>query len=145
MTVFADTSALVKLYIQEDGSEGARQQIEAATEVVVADVTYSEARAAFAARHRLGDVSRGEYAALKAAFEGDWQGMARLQITEAICREAGDLAERYGLRGYDGIQMACYALVARNAAGNEVEFACFDERLKAAIRQWVRWYRRAHS
>lgn len=146
MMVFADTSALVKLYIPESGSETTRQQFEAASEVVVAVVAYAEARAAFAAHRRSGHFGRGTYTSLIAAFDADWPGLAKLQITEAICVEAGQFAERYALRGYDGIQMACYAQVARSAGEAEVEFICFDQQLGTAVKRWIRGYRRSgHS
>ena len=47
MSLYLDTSALVKLYVAEAGSDQVRQSVRAAERVVSSRVAYREARAAF--------------------------------------------------------------------------------------------------
>ncbi len=59
-------------------------------------------------------------------------------MTNALCRDAGDLAERHGLRGYDSVHLAAYLEVVRAAGKGTVRFSCFDDRLTAAARSAAR-------
>lgn len=59
-------------------------------------------------------------------------------VNELRCREAGGLAEAYGVRGGDSVHLACYAHLARSAAPEEVRFCCFDRELAAAAARWRR-------
>ena len=57
MIVYLDTSALVKLYVEEAGSAAIATCVERATAVTTARVTYAEARAAFARYRREGGLT----------------------------------------------------------------------------------------
>lgn len=52
MIVYLDTSALVKLYVDEPGTQEVARWIQRATAVSTSRVSYVEARAAFARRYR---------------------------------------------------------------------------------------------
>jgi hypothetical protein len=39
-----------------------------------------------------------------------------LDATDALCRTAGELADRYRLRGFDSVHLATFGEVARRAA-----------------------------
>lgn len=135
MMLFLDSSAAVKLYITEPGSELVREQTEAAGQVFVAMVTYAEVRAAFAGLRRLQRLGIAAYRQTKLAWERDWTRFLRLPLSEAVCREAGQMAEDYGLRGYGSVQLAAFASLVRNAAA-EVQFCSFDSELSAAAVAW---------
>ena len=51
MTLFLDTSALVKLYLDEPGSHSIRERVTEST-VALSDVAYGEIYATFARRFR---------------------------------------------------------------------------------------------
>ena len=55
-TLYLDTSALVKLYVEEEGRETVFEAVEGADRVATSTVAYAEARAAFARKVRLGDL-----------------------------------------------------------------------------------------
>ena len=59
MIVFLDTSALVKLYVQEDGSDDIRRYVGTCDAVMVSAAAYPEARAALARVYRDGSLGRG--------------------------------------------------------------------------------------
>jgi len=61
MILYLDTSALVKLYIDEPGSEEVREKVKAARIVSTSRVAYVEARAGIARKFREGELSKGEY------------------------------------------------------------------------------------
>jgi len=136
LILYLDTSGLLKLYVFEAGSQEAREQVEAATEIVTAMVAYPEARAALAALRRAKRMDKDSFLEAKRALEADWLQFRKVAVTEAVCREAGELAERFGLRGYDSVQLACYAQLVRSAGDLAVAFCCFDARLQLAARRW---------
>lgn len=133
MILYLDTSALVKLYALEAGSPLVRQAVSHAQLVVCHLLTYAEARAAFARKHRMREISGREFTACKHELERTWPRFERLRADEVLIRHAGDLAERFGLRGYDSVHLAAAEAVFR-AAGPAVEFrfAAFDDGLRKA-------------
>jgi predicted nucleic acid-binding protein len=74
----------------------------------------------------------------KRAFDNDWPNYLAVQVTETLCRDAGALAERYGLRGYDSVHLASFLEVVRQAGVAKTAFSSFDDRLNRAARLAVR-------
>src|SRR5439155_1088193 len=69
-TTFADSSALLKLYVDEEGHEPIRRL----GALVVADVARLEVPAALWRKHRLGELTASDARLLTADFEADWFG-----------------------------------------------------------------------
>lgn len=139
MTVYTDTSSLVKLFITEPGSEDVRERLSTANSVFSSEVAYPEVRAALARRHREGALTRAELTVTKEAFEDRWRDVIAISASSPLCREAGELAERYELRGFDSIHLASFAEMLRELQGvDDVEFSSFDDRLNAAARKLAR-------
>lgn len=132
MTLYLDTSSLVKLYVEEPGSDEVSRLVADAAVVVTSAVAYPEARAAFARLRREGALSPRALSAVKRAFDLRWSQYLSLVATDALCRSAGEMAEAYGLRGFDSVHLASYAEVMQRAARGEVQFSSFDERLNDA-------------
>jgi len=107
-------------------------------------VAYPETRAALARRRRERALRPTAFARAKRTFEADWQKYLTVEVTSSICREAGDFAERYRLRGFDSIHLASFAEVARRAGIRETRFSCFDDRLTRAARSLTRTLARVH-
>jgi hypothetical protein len=61
-----------------------------------------------------------------------------LDATDALCRTAGELADRYRLRGFDSVHLATFGEVARRAGPRETRFFSFDDRLNQAARKLAR-------
>jgi len=131
----------VKLYVAESESDSVRQLVEEADIVATAAIAYPEARAALARRRREGALRPRAFAAAKRALDEDWPRYLAVDVTAALCRDAGDLAERHGLRGYGSVHLAAYLQVARAAGKARVRFSCFDDRLTAATRSATRTLR----
>ena len=134
MTLYLDTSSLVKLYVAEPDSDAVRTLVDDATVVATSSIAYTETRAALARRHRARGLRPAAFASAKRAFEADWPRYLAVNVTSALCREAGDFAERYRLRAYDSVHLAAFAEVAREAGVRNTRFSSFDETLNRAAR-----------
>jgi uncharacterized protein len=135
--LYLDTSSLVKLYVEEAGSNVVRGLVERSDVIATAAIAYPETRAAFARLRREGAISPRAFASGKRALEDDWPRLLAVMADAGICRRAGDLAERHRLRGFDAVHLACYLEVARRAAPAGATFSSFDKRLTHAARAAV--------
>ena len=52
-----------------------------------------------------------------------------MDINQGIAQQAGELAEKHALKGFDGLHLACY-LALRSLVAEEVEFSSFDSRAR---------------
>ncbi|HXG57089.1 MAG TPA: type II toxin-antitoxin system VapC family toxin [Vicinamibacterales bacterium] len=139
MTLYIDTSSIVKLYVDEPAREDVRRQLTTATAIVTSEVAYPETRAALARRRRDRSLSRTAFATARRDFDAEWQRFVTIPASSPLCREAGDLAERYHLRGFDSIHLASFAEMLRSLEGaDDVEFSSFDDRLNRAARRLAR-------
>jgi len=126
---FVDTSALVKLYIAEEGTEAMQDRVHR-TVVAVSQLTYAEAHAAFARLLRDGLLQAQEYEMIRYHFERDWATTLRLPLSEAILAQVPILCLRHPLRGADALQLAS-ALVLRDE-GVSVTLVTSDHQLVIA-------------
>jgi predicted nucleic acid-binding protein len=129
--LYLDSSALIKLYIDEPGREEVKTAVRGAPVVATHVVAYAELRAALGRLNREGRLRDGPLERVKAAFEDDWKAMALVAAEEPIVRRAGELAEGLGLRGFDAVHLAAAESLAIHGRTG-VLFACFDGRLARA-------------
>ena len=134
MTLYLDTSALVKLYVAEEGSPLVHQVVANAPSVATSAIAYVEARAAFARRRRDGSLPLQEYRRILRDLDADWGHYLRIDVTEPLIRQAAELAERHRLRAYDAIHLAS-AYVVKEQLLEQVLFASWDKTLEAAARR----------
>lgn len=132
MIAYLDTSSLVKLYSAETGSDVVRALVESSESVTTSAIAYPEARATLARQRREGRLSSAQLATCRRSLDDDWPTFVAIEITHAICRTAGDIADRHGLRGFDSVHLACYLDVVEASAPALVTFSSFDERLTRA-------------
>jgi uncharacterized protein len=138
VTLYLDTSSLVKLYVEEVGSDDVRDVVAQAAVVATSIVAYPETRAALARLRRNGDLSSTKFASAKRSFDAQWPAFLTLEVTAPLSREAGEFAERYALRGFDALHLASFAEVARRAGPAETHFSSFDDQLNNAGRDVAR-------
>jgi uncharacterized protein len=136
VTVYLDTSSLVKLYVSEPGSDHVRALVDQAAIVATSCLAYPETRAALARRRREGALGPAGFRTAKRAFYQDWPAYLAVEAGAAVCQEAGELAERYRLRGYDSVHLASFGEVARRAGIRETRFSSADEALTRAARSY---------
>lgn len=138
MTLYLDTSSAIKLYVLEAGSDVVHALVAEAAVVATSAITYAETRAALARLRRERALTVPKYMAAKREFEQQWPSFMTLDATDALCRTAGDLAERYRLRGFDSVHLATFAEVAQRAGPPETRFSSFDDRLNQAAQRLTR-------
>ena len=128
MILYLDTSAMLKLYIEEEISAQVRSVTSSANGVFTHIVAYAEMRAAFAKALRMKRVTRKALDSLQDDFEADWSRINLIEVQLPMVRRAGELAERFDLRGYDSVHLAA-AEWAYGAAGRPGDFlfVAFDQ------------------
>lgn len=132
MILYLDTSSLIKLYIEEEGSDGVRDLVEEASVVATSVVAYPEARSALARLHREGWLAGKDHERLRRQLDADWRGLLLLPVGRKTWQQAGDLAERHALRGFDSIHLAAFLSLMERPDTVPVVFSSFDVRLNEA-------------
>jgi len=134
VTTFADSSALVKLYVAEPGREKVRQLAEP---LVISALASVEVAGAMWRKQRLGELDPADAALLVRAFEADRAGTAgdsrfiTVAVAQDILRHAARLVAVHPLRAYDSVQLAS-ALATQRALAEPLSFAAVDRTLNAA-------------
>jgi predicted nucleic acid-binding protein len=128
---YLDTSALIKRFVREPGSEVVAKLLEGRAPVATAKIAFAEVYSGLTRRFREGGLSGRAYALVCRQFERDWPGYLRVELHDEILVSARDLIRRHPLRAYDAIHLAS-ALSLRKMLGEEVTFAASDERLLRA-------------
>jgi predicted nucleic acid-binding protein len=124
--VYFDSSAFVKLVVEEDGSEVAATLWDGCDAAVSSRLAYPEVRAALAAGGRAHRLDGAEQGRAEAMWDDFWAATRTVELTETICAHAGHLAGRHGLRAADAVHLA--SLLAVGAA--ETLFAVWDQKMR---------------
>lgn len=134
MILYLDTSAVVKRYIIEVGSDAVRDWIGTAEFVATNLITRAETVAALAKAVRIKALRQKDALNLIDIFRTDWPDYWRLPITEGVVSRADELAWQYGLRGYDAMHLAS-ALLWQENLRELVTLVTFDRHLWKAAGQ----------
>lgn len=128
---YFDTSALVKLYVEEEGTGrvvGLTEELDGGQGIIL-DVTLLESRSAVRRRERGGDIAAAEADRILKQIEEDASLSFVVQpSTSAVIEEAARLIDRRLLRAYDALQLAG-CLVVRQGLPGPLTFVCADARL----------------
>jgi predicted nucleic acid-binding protein len=134
MTLFVDSSSLLKLYVPESGSELVRTLVSKADLVATAALSYTEIRATLARLQRDKRLTAAQFRETKRRFDSEWPALLSVTVTDDLTRTAGDLAEGHALRSSDAIQLAAFVQLLQGSDDEDVEFSSFDERLTRAAK-----------
>ncbi len=125
MTTYVDSSALLKLYVDEADSDDAQRLIDADPVLVTAWLTLVEVRRNLA---RL--LSGPALTRAREACERDLDAMALVSLDERGWRRAADIGEITGVRSLDALHLAA----AQQLHVPDLLFCTFDLRLGQAAR-----------
>jgi predicted nucleic acid-binding protein len=126
VTVYADASALLKLYLDEPDSDVARGILRDDPSWISSCITTIEVQRNL--RRLLDDAS---YVEARALFALDWSETLSLVLDDASAERAAELAERTGVKSLDAIHLEG---ASRAGAADGVPIATFDGVLSAAAR-----------
>lgn len=113
---YLDTSAAVKLYLKENGSDWLRQQLitDALPGLFSSELLRIELWSAFARRWREGHITSQEYRRMQDWFAEDRRSLyGLLRLGEPVIQQACQLIDRHPLRSYDAIHLASALTLAQ--------------------------------
>jgi predicted nucleic acid-binding protein len=134
--LYIDTSALVKLYVTEDGTERMLELAhpDAGNRLVILSLAKVEFRAAVRRRARAGDIDGDVVDEILRQFEEHLAAIFLVQpVNDAVLHHAAQAIDRHGLRAYDAIQLGgCLAQRTNIEVHEELWFVAADEALLVA-------------
>lgn len=133
MIVYLDTSALIKLYVKEEGTALVLKMLKSADLVATSKVAYVEARAAIARLRREGLLKEQAYQLVKESFQQDWNNYLLVELSNTVINMGGEMTESYKLRGFDAIHLAS-ALMLKKQLEQDITGGCWDARLWDAFK-----------
>jgi len=137
---YLDTSAMVKLYAQEDGTARVRALADpsAGHDLYTVRLAGPEMVSALARKAQLGGISQNDASRATRLFRADWHSLYTIvEVAAAVCDRAMDLAQQHTLSGYDAVHVAG-ALVLHDVRESRgmprLTFVSSDaEQLRAAV------------
>ncbi len=132
---YLDTSAAVKKYVDEIGSNWLRALVDPARYplLITSQLLMVEMISAFARRVREGSVTQLDYDQMVQTFRDDYHAQYQIvPISDSILNLACDLLERHPLRAYDAMHLATAIVIHRFLQTHQlpaVTFLCADDRL----------------
>jgi uncharacterized protein len=125
VSLYVDSSALLKRYVDEPDSDAAESLLRSDPSLLTARHTIVEVRRNLA---RL--LEHREAAAARAAFMDDLHALSIVELDEVTCETAAGIAELTGVRTLDALHLAA----AQRLGGAAVPFLTFDLRQAQAAR-----------
>ncbi len=125
MSLYVDSSALLKRYVNEPDSDAAEELLQSDSDLLTGRHTTVEVRRNLA---RL--VDERSLGPLKAAFVDDLRSFALVELDETTCESAAAIAELTGVRSLDALHLAA----AQRVGGTAIPFLTFDVRQAQAAR-----------
>ena len=138
MIYYMDSSCLVKRYVNEIGSGWVLSITNpvAGNEIYIVRITGVEVVSAISRRKRDGTIISADAAMVIATLKNDLLNEYQIiEVTEQLVNRAMTLAETYGLRGFDAVQLAgaCEVQALCSASGiPPLSFLSADKGLSAA-------------
>lgn len=131
---FLDTSALVKLYVREPGSDRLLPLVspQPKNRFAVLAITAVEFRSAIRRRERAGDIDAADATSILNSLQTHLETVfIRQAVKDAVIDTTLEVIDRYALRAYDAMQLAG-CLVLSSIGAENYTFVCSDQRLLAA-------------
>jgi len=141
MIVYFDTSALLKYYIREQGSDEVVTLMNDLDNVYGSIVVMQvEMAASIQKAVRMNSSSSKTASGAWKIFLDDWQSFTRLRVSAGTIERASEIAWKYGLRGDDSLHLTA-ALLWQETLGMQITFAIFDRELwqasqKTGLEAW---------
>jgi predicted nucleic acid-binding protein len=143
--LYLDSSALIKNYINEDGTLELQARLTretaAGSEFFTSVLTYAEIHAIIARKFREGNLSKSNAARVHDQFEENWlSGFTQVEVSSAVLSFVRGIVNASSLRGADTLHLASALLVREmvrlrgksRTLADELIFLSSDKQLLAA-------------
>jgi predicted nucleic acid-binding protein len=127
--VYFDSSALVKLVLEEPGTPLAAALWDACDSALSSRLAYPEVRAALAASARNHELDAAGLLDAERAWEEFWGATRKVELTREVEQSAGQLARSHALRGVDAVHLAS----ALSITDEDLVVAVWDRRLHGGV------------
>jgi predicted nucleic acid-binding protein len=124
VTLYADTSALLKRYVDEPDSDRAVELLAGDPELVTGRHTVAEVR-----RNLARVLTATDATAARASFADDLRSLSIVELDADTCELAATIAEQTGVRTLDALHLG-----AARRLGTTLTFLTFDVRQGQAAR-----------
>ena len=136
--IYFDSSALVKRYIEEEGSDKVNALLEERSIAVASRLAYPEILAALTRRHKAEDIETPAFVRIKKAFKADWASLTVVEMRTEVFHFVDAVIDRHALKGADSIHLST-ALWLKETMKEDILFVSSDlELLKAATAEKLR-------
>ena len=131
MIAYLDSSAIIKSYLADEGEIAELEAIMTrSSRLATARLTFVEIRAGLAAARRANRLARPDHDRAVASFKVSWDALLIVELSETVGTRAGSIADAFGLRAGDAIQLA--SAIALGA--EDTLLVTWDTRLRFAAR-----------
>lgn len=131
--LYLDSSAFVKRYLREVGSELLQERLRSNPTLCSSAIGYAEIHATLARKAVRKEVGRGEFLQLRNRFELDWLDVQEIAVDRETLSPVAPLVESFDLRGMDAIHLAAAIWMWRKT-DEKLELVTSDEDLLLAAR-----------
>jgi uncharacterized protein len=140
--LYLDSSALIKRYVQEEGSKAVASRFETGEKLYTSVLSYAEVHAAIGRKYRDKELNTDQKERLVDDFLDDWLfSLSILELTTAAMSALPALCEQYSLKASEAVHLSA-AFWLKDAirlrakrfddGGGIVEFGVSDRRLGEA-------------
>lgn len=125
MTIYLDSSVLLKVYLDEPDSDAAQEVLASDESWASAGITLVEVRRTLSREYDGIELNNA-----RGQFERDWEHIEVVAVDGNVCERAAELAELTGTRTLDALHLGA----AHRAGAPKIAFATFDLRQAQAAR-----------
>ena len=104
--IFLDSSALVKRYIKEIGTDHVNAIFSSSPLMAASKLAYPEILSAFMRKRRADELSRSLLHSVMNKFENDWTSFFVIELSDEVLRPAKRIIEKYALKAADAVHLA---------------------------------------
>lgn len=133
---FVETSALIKLFIEEVGSQQMTDFLATSddSQLIVAAIAHTESRSAICKLRRRGKLTEEQAASAMSELAAQILRLTVQPATSATFAIANDLVDRHDLRALDAVQLASAISARSDFKSSGMRFIASDRDLLSAAR-----------
>lgn len=126
--IYFDSSALVKRYLKEIGSDRVKQIINHMPFIATSKLTFPEILSAFARKYKTGDISEDKFTQSVKKFEIEWNYFLIVEIQDELFPIIKRTLKKHYLKGADSIHLSS-AIWLKDNTKEDITFVSADKNL----------------